>query len=220
MKTHAILLPVLAMILSSCVSISYKPINLDSPPLRSDALCKIDKPTLEKGESCMFLIRADQTLTRTSLKVEKDQTYRITVPKDQVWYDLSRRNEPPNGERGSWMMNLFKHWKRIPDSSWFALIAANVRSDKTSTEPYECQDVSADADLKFEREGQLAFFPNDVIMPVFGNHFYSNNSGQVWVQIEYCADACKTLEPTVVENRKKHMCRGGLGQTSLDNNQP
>lgn len=193
MKTPVLLLTLLA----GCVSISYSPIQADSPapPAASHQLCEAVAPavtqTLAKGASCVFPVRADQKLTRTPLAINPGETYRVTVPRNQVWYDASRRNVPPDGESGSDMMNWFERWKRHPKSLWFALIAANVSRDSTSTEQYASQDVSVDADLKFTHPGRLAFYPNDAIVPLLGDFFYSNNSGQVWVQIEHCAAVCK-----------------------------
>ena len=218
MKTLVLLTTVLA-VLTGCASTRYSPIEADSPaPLDGSlSLCKAaanplaegtatltgaEPSTLAKGASCIFPVRADQKFTVTPLVINRDDTYRITVPRNQVWYDGSRRNVPPRGDPGSWLMNRFKHWKRHTCSEWFALIAANVRPVKSSTsqhefpqyehhEPQEYKDVSdKEPEFKVTRPGWLAFYPNDAIMPLPGDFFYSNNSGQVWVQIERCGTAC------------------------------
>lgn len=195
MKMHLILLVTLAMCQASCVSIKYTPIHSDSPapPPGSPQLCtemvSSVTQTLKEGEICIFPIRADQKLMRTPLLIHDKQTYRVTVPRNQVWYDSSRRNVAPQGDHGSWLMNLFKRWKQRHESLWFALIATNVSQDSGSNEQYESFDVSETSELKFTHLGLLAFYPNDAIVPILGN-FYSNNSGQVWVQIERCADSC------------------------------
>lgn len=115
--------------------------------------------------------------------------------------ELEEKTEA-RGDPGSWLMNRFKHWKRHPCSEWFALIAANVRPVKSSTsqhefpqyehhEPQEYKDVSdKEPEFKVTRPGRLAFYPNDAIMPLLGDFYYSNNSGQIWVQIERCGTAC------------------------------
>src|SRR5688500_9128627 len=114
MRATLMLLP----LLSGCVSISYTPIYADSPPPAFDEspLCKAapgeQTLTLLIGTSCVFPIRGDVQLTRTPVAVEPGETYRVTVPRNQVWYDADRRNTPPQGERGSALMNAFKHWKR------------------------------------------------------------------------------------------------------------
>jgi hypothetical protein len=195
-KTRLVLLLALAMSQASCVSIKYSPIHADSPapppgsaPLCTEIVSSV-APSLKEGEICIFPIRANQNLTRTPLVINDKQTYRVTVPRNQVWYDSSRRNVAPQGDHGSWLMNLFKHYKQYkqcPESLWFALIATNV--DSGSNEQYESFDVSKTPELKITHLGLLAFYPNDAIVPVLGD-FYSNNSGQVWVQIEHCAAIC------------------------------
>lgn len=189
MKRHLMILMALAMSQASCVSIRYSPVHADSPapPPGSPPLCEAIPPAksinLGKGVSCSFPIRADQMLTPTPLAINIGEKYRISVPRNQVWYDKSRRNVPPHGEEGSWMMNLVKHWKQRPESLWFALIAVEVGNVNVS------HDVSDDPVLEVTRPGLLAFYPNDAIVPILGN-FYSNNSGQVWVKIEHCKDSC------------------------------
>jgi len=189
----------LLIVLAGCAAIDYSPIKADSPaPVPPPApgphpVCAAVPPAgtmrLAKGAACMFPIRADQPLTLTPLAIEPKESYRISVPRNQVWFDKERRNVPPHGEPGDWLMNLVAPWKRLPGSQWFALIAANLGHDGTATEPYPMHDVSTNPVLKFQHAGRLALFPNDAIVPLLGN-FYSNNSGQVWVQIEHCATAC------------------------------
>lgn len=195
MRARVLRLTMLMALLAGCVSTNHSQAQSDSPPppAGSPPVCvpaaPAVTPTLPQGDSCIYLVRADQQLTRTPLAINPGETYRITLPRNQVWYDASRRNVPPDGEPGSWMMNLAKHWKRVPESQWFALIAANVSRNVNSIEQYESQDISKNHDLKFKQPGQLAFFPNDAVVPILGD-FYTNNSGQVWVQIEHCPVAC------------------------------
>lgn len=204
MKT---LLLLLLTALAGCVSITYSPIQSDSPAPSAGwpPLCEAMAPTrvyearvpeatlsLAQGKSCMFPVRAELKLTLTPLAIEQNQTYRITVPRNQVWYDQSRRNVPPHGDPGSALMKRFDRWKRHSDPLWFALIAANVGRAGSSAQQYV--DVSIDSDLVVTAPGQLAFYPNDAIVPALGDYFYSNNSGQVWVQIEHCAAACSPAE--------------------------
>ena len=195
----------LSMLLSGCVSISYAPIYADSPPpsAATQSLCEApvnEKTlTLAEGASCVFPIRADAKLTRTPLATGRGKTYRVTVPRNQVWYDAARRSIPSQGDPGSAMMNVIGHWKR-QDSLWFALIAANVSGDVRSTEEYATQDVTIDPVLSFEREGVLGFYPNDAVTPS-GRDFYYNNRGQVWVQIERCAASCTSIVKDPVPDR-------------------
>jgi hypothetical protein len=205
MKASALLLTALTL-LTGCVSTRYAPVQADSPPPSdvSVALCKAasaEAYRLAEGASCLFPVRADQKFTVTPLLIDKGETYRISVPRNQVWYDASRRNVAPAGDPGSWEMNRFQHWKRDDKSEWFALIAANLRPVQGSTsaqEParYEHQeskefvDVSREPELKVKLPGRLAFYPNDAIVPLLGDIFYSNNSGQVWVRITHCGAVC------------------------------
>jgi len=197
-----LLLPVLA----GCVSITYSPVQMDSPrPLGdgSPPMCESKVPVrnalakepkgpaatiiLPPGNRCIFPVRADQMLSLTPLAIEEGQTYRITVPRNQVWYDASRCNVPPRGEPGNMIMNLLAHRKQH-DTGWFALFAANVSRDGGTV--HERIDVSAGKDFSVKAPGQLAFYPNDAIGVFREDFFYSNNNGQIWVQIERCAAAC------------------------------
>ena len=210
MKALAALL--LSMALTGCVAISYSPIEMDSPPpqAKSPALCLDGAPgvtvsaakpekggkgpearlLLAKGAKCMFPVRAAEQLTLAPLVTEPGQNYRITVPRNQVWYDSGRRNVAPAGEHGSPFMNLARSLKRHRDAGWFALFAANIVYDGAS--PGQFIDVSGDQDLVVSVPGQLAFYPKDAIAPLLRDVFYSNNSGQVWVQIEHCAAVCQS----------------------------
>ena len=187
----------LMVVLTGCVSVKYSPIQVDSPvPAINVSICATNAPedifVLMEGNSCMFPIRADQKLTLTPLAVREKETYYVTVLRNQVWYDASRRNVPPEGEQGSWIMKFAEKWKKHSQSLWFALIAANV--NKSGSEQYATQDVSKSPTLKIMRPGRLAFYPNDAIVPILGN-FYSNNRGQIWVRIERCATVCELGVP-------------------------
>lgn len=205
MKAWVLLLTALTL-LAGCVSTRYAPAQADSPPPPGVllALCKAESAEayrLAAGASCLFPVRADQKFTVTPLLIDKDETYRISVPRNQVWYDASRRNVAPAGDPGSWEMNRFQHWKRHDKSEWFALIVANLRQVPGSTppqeparyehhEPKEFRDVSQAPELKVTHPGRLAFYPNDAIVPLLDDIFYSNNSGQIWVHITRCGAVC------------------------------
>lgn len=212
----------LAVTLTGCMSVSYSPIKMDSPrpDEKSVELCELKTPDirlaplptrmpaqatendkggvkvpaatffLAKGKRCVFPVRAEKRVTLTPILTSSGETYRITVPRNQVWYDRDQRNVAPQGEKGSTLMNLAKSWKRHEDMGWFALVATNIATDHSKSD--NLVDVGLTQDLKVVNPGQLAFYPNDAIAPVASDFFYSNNTGQIWVQIENCAAQCKT----------------------------
>ncbi|MFZ5503098.1 MAG: hypothetical protein ACOY3V_06200 [Pseudomonadota bacterium] len=225
MKSVLRIFVVVTIFLSGCVSVKYSPIPLDSPMPEVESceknktgmtnayqvhplcVCKEDKAgdlhSLKEGESCIFPIRANKPLTLTPLAVSEGERYRVSVSRNQVWYDASRHNIAPDGEPGSRLMRLFNGWRKSC-ADWFALIVANVSRD--GKQQYSDQDVSKKSEFNVERLGRLAFYPNDALMPdhivdyastwrnvVFPRpgDFYFNNSGQVWVRIERCAKTCE-----------------------------
>jgi hypothetical protein len=149
--------------------------------------------TLDTGQSCYAHVIAKERISLTPVRVDACETYEISVPPGQVWDDKGRINRPPHGEDGSFLMNLFKRYKRIQGAQWFALMgtAVDIELPKTSV-PHFNQDLSVCPKLAIERPGQLGFYPNDAIAPWGdGNTFYDNNGGEIWVKVTRTADACQ-----------------------------
>lgn len=181
---------VLTLALAGCFRMGYSSLVQDSarPPGSTPACGK----SLKLKESCLALVRASEWYSPTGLSVSPGESYRISVPAGQVWFDKDRRNLPPYGEKGSWLMNLFS--KRDHDSGWFALMAAIVPENQplsTGTEPVNPgHDVERDQDIAVKFAGRLVMYPNDAVWRT-GNKdaFYKNNVGQIWVRIE-CTQSC------------------------------
>jgi hypothetical protein len=107
-------------------------------------------------------------------------------------------------------MNLYASRKRFRDTSalgpheskedraridgWFALVAAVVKPgalDADDREALQQASMGGPRDcgtagklLKIDKPGDLVFYPNDAALSENKKqHFYGNNSGQVWVVI-------------------------------------
>ena len=113
-----------ALLLAGCGAIRHQPSLDDSPlPRELAALPACSEAPLRPGGRCIALVRADAWWPDTGVRACAGQTYRITVPPGQRWFDLNRVNEPPFGEPGSVLMNLFARYKRHRGVAWFSLIA-------------------------------------------------------------------------------------------------
>jgi hypothetical protein len=199
-----------ALLLAACAAIKHTAIPYDNPRPLGIADCR--GAALAEGDSCLTLVRANQWYSDSHLLLVLGASYCVSVPLGQRWFDLERVNEPPDGEPGSGMMNLYAPSKRFRDTSglrpgetssdrvrmdgWFALIAAVVQpSHGNSDDREELQQVSMGGArdcaiasvtgkrLKIEHPGELVFYPNDATLTASKKFFYQNNSGQVWVLI-------------------------------------
>lgn len=170
----------LALTLAGCQSISYEPVKLDSSaPIDLKPCAR----TLSVDQSCTALVQAERWISPTGIHAEAGETYCVSVPPNQVWFDAGRRNTPPHGEEGNWLMNLAL--KRHKDYGFFNLIV-NTKSLDTGR-PGKEQDVSKGAPYKVTMVGELVLYPNDALGPDNDPAFYyKNNAGQVWVTISQC----------------------------------
>src|SRR6185369_10869861 len=180
----------LATTIVGCASVSYKPVKSDSPrPQTNMPACS---GSLVVGQRCLARVQADQLYTSTGLNVKARQTYKVEVPPEQVWYDADRRNVPPKGEPGSFIMNMFKSLKRHRNSDWFTLMAAVTNPCIPCMEHSlsDIYDLSATPVIQVQHDGVLAMYPNDALP----RRFYNNNSGQIWVFIERQAHSKKSTQ--------------------------
>jgi len=179
---EAATLLVLATAIVGCASVRYKQVKADSPrPQTSPPACS---GSLEIGQRCMARVQADQLYTSTGLNVKARQTYKVEVPPDQVWYDAERRNVPPKGEPGSFLMNLGKRLKRHSNVDWFTLMA-EVTDPCMKYSLGESNNLNTAPFIQVQHDGVLTMYPNDALPRMF----YGNNSGHIWVFIERLADS-------------------------------
>lgn len=169
----------------------YSVLPDDAPACMHEPGGKLIK--LAPGQSCHAHVIARERISLTPLRVDPCESYEVTVPPAQVWDDKGRVSQPPHGEDGSFLMNLFKRYKRVQDARWFALIGTAVDIGKTaSPAPHFDQDLGVCPVLTIRREGRLGFYPNDAVAPWGdGSAFYDNNNGEIWVRVTRTADTCK-----------------------------
>lgn len=184
-------LATLALGLSACVSKGQdKRYSVYPSQARACALMPDGEPMkLEPGQSCVAHVVASQPISRTPLRVDRCETYVVTVPPGQYWHDQGRVSRPPHGEDGSFFMNLAKGYKRVPQAKWFALIGTAVDVKEASVSHFD-QDISHRPVLSIDRPGRLGFYPNDALLPGTGNLFYDNNGGEIWVQVTRTENTC------------------------------
>lgn len=202
MRVFNISLPtvlVVAAALAGCAAVRHEPISHDSPKpvLPGMPGCLSTGALAAPGDECLALVRADQWWSDTGVSVKKGAAYRLTVPPHQVWFDKGIVNQPPRGDPGSRLMNLFARYKRNEEGLWFSLIAAVVEPG-SGLDRQEHQSVDIGAAIKKEyaacgsviflvkENGALSLYPNDAKGPA--SHpafFYENNSGQIWVRVRW-----------------------------------
>ena len=146
------------------------------------------------AQRCTALVDAKAWQSPTGIQVQPGEGYCLQAAPGQVWADWYRRLTPPHGDAGNWLMQRVNHWKRHPDSDWFALMAAVQPADAGATPRH--QDLSRATLLRPTQAGALVLYPNDAFSPL-GNPmwFYENNDGQVQVTVWRCDGACAC--PTV-----------------------
>jgi hypothetical protein len=178
------------LVLGGCARTGYAPVLQDSArPTTSAPNCG---KTLKLKESCLALVRASEWYSATGLVVSPGETYRMSVPENQLWFDKGRPNSPPQGEQGNWLMNRFE--RRHPESLWFALMAAVVSKQDgqnlSTSVAIDSYDISTNREVKVASAGLLVMYPNDAAwLSREKEIFYHNNSGQIWVFIE-CVAMC------------------------------
>lgn len=141
------------------------------------------------AQRCTATVQAQAWQSKTGIQVQPGEAYCLQAVPGQVWVDWYRRHTPPHGDAGNWMMRRVDHWRRHPDSAWFALMAAVQPADAGGKAQH--QDLSRSGWLRPTQAGALLLYPNDAVSPV-GNPqwFYENNHGQVQVTVWRCDGAC------------------------------
>lgn len=174
-------------LLFGCASISYEPVKLDSSPLALTMIEECSEQKLSDSKGCVVLVQASLWASSTGINVKSDKNYCIQVPRNQLWFDATRRNTPPFGETGNWLMQ--QATMRHPENGFFSLIV-NTRNE-TDDALSKGQAVEVEPLYRPDREGELVFYPNDAEGSVFDPaFFYRNNSGQIWVNVRQCEDGC------------------------------
>jgi hypothetical protein len=196
--------------LSGCAAIKYELISYDSPKPDLPGIrgCLADPARrLAPGDECLALVRADQYWSDTGVIVQKGAAYRVTVPPGQAWFDSARINEPPFGEPGSRLMNVYARYLRKTGGAWFSLIGEVVTQDPTVKEGDRVVDIGAAASpncasvvFTAGADGPLALYPNDAKGPdTHPTLHYENNSGQIWVRVRWLKDRTGPATPTAEE---------------------
>lgn len=159
--------------------------------------CQTVGPTLASGGRCFVVVHAAAWNNRTGLKVCAGQSYRVSVPGNQHWYDASRRSHPMRGDQGNGLMNSFEGLKRLGDEPWFVLVAGILPpSASIDDAPVNMAALKSSADLPpvstytVKSSGELVFFANDAAMPFWKKLFYGNNSGRAWVVVQLVGPSC------------------------------
>ncbi|MCV2438711.1 hypothetical protein [Paucibacter sp. DJ2R-2] len=177
-----------AVILGGCAAIQYEVMTVDSAPpaaAAQTARCSMNSPA---EKPCLALTYADQWTSSTGIVVKDvGEKFCISVLPHQVWFDADRRNTPPYGEKGSWMMNLAK--RRHENEGFFALMV-DVRSSDDFAPSNTAKAVKVPENFEYvaESTGKLVLYPNDALGPESDPTYYyrKNNSGFVWVSISRC----------------------------------
>lgn len=171
--------------LVGCTAIDYDTVPVDSaPPPNADQLRKCPA-TLDPGKSCTARVLADQWVSPTGVRSKAPgESYCFSVLPNQVWYDASRRNTPPYGEKGSTIMNLVR--KRHDETGFFSLMV-DVQSQSGTEETARPIAQMPDERYTTKGPGALVMYPNDAVSPVNDrDYYYKNNSGYIWVTITRC----------------------------------
>ena len=175
----------LGLALTGCGTPRYSEVPVDSSSSHVDASKRCPEALL-LGQTCWTRVEANKWVSLTGIHVKQDETYCISVPPNQVWFDKDRRNTPPDGEKGNWLMNLFT--KRHPEFGFFALMVAVKAADDTNRQT--ARHVSNPLNFKYMAEGpgELVFYPNDAVSTSWNRTYhYENNFGYIWVTISLCA---------------------------------
>lgn len=171
--------------LAGCAAIDYETVPVDSAsPLSAETQGRCPA-TLAPGARCTARVQADQWSSPTGIQVKaKGESYCIAVLPNQVWFDASRRNIPPYGEKGSWLMNLAK---KRHEAGFFSLMV-DVQSHATVGETAKpVTEELPGARYTAQGAGELVLYPNDAVGPSYDpEYFYRNNSGYIWVNITRC----------------------------------
>ena len=161
-----------------------------APAADADGPCPM---RLAPGQSCTAQVEAAQWQSPTGLQVAPGELYCVQVPPGQVWHDLGRRNTPPHGEPGNWLMRLFSGLKRHAGSDWFSLMAAVVPQAGADGPPAPpgAQDLGRQPLLRIGQAGALVLYPNDAVGPPWAPRwFYDNNTGRIRVGVQRCDGDC------------------------------
>jgi hypothetical protein len=184
---------VVASALAACTAPATTPASpaAAAPDAAPEAVARQDTcpARLAFAQRCTALVDAKAWQSPTGIQVQPGEGYCLQTAPGQVWVDWFRRHTAPHGDAGNWLMQRVDHWKRHPDSDWFALMAA-VQPAAAGATPRH-QDLSRAALLRPAQAGALVLYANDAVSPV-GNPlwFYENNVGQVRVTVWRCDGAC------------------------------
>ncbi len=135
---------------------------------------------LEVNQSFERVIESDRFYNYTAIIVEPDETYDISVFKDDQWHDgetISCNGDGWNCDDESlgWRelpIRMMKKRRRVPDADWFTL-CATVDSDDSLAKA-----IGQQGRYKTQNTGELQLFANDL------RSKYGNNSGSLRITIK------------------------------------
>lgn len=145
------------------------------PQCLSYSALPVEHLRLKLGETQSVRVFAKQAENHSGVMMKEGDKYRVSVPKDQTWWDSRYKNSPPCGTP-PFIMRLFPSlFKREPKAEWFSLMA-HVQGD---SKPQDMCTTKSDGSQFFaDGCGELLFFANDA------GWFYENNSGCIEVIVQ------------------------------------
>lgn len=168
----------MASLLSACSTISVKvPALVQGIPDCSEDV------RLDVSQVCKARVDANKACVPLKVPIFKGDRYKFEVLPGQSWKDWSRpESSPTEGEPGSWLMNLFEQFRRIPEEPWMVLgmtkstcIGQTIKGIFCSTTHVRVGSTPTFLDVS--EPVKISFFANDVPLLNW------NNRGAVWVAV-------------------------------------
>lgn len=164
--------------LSACASVSV----IIPAGVRSTSDCE-EGARLDVAQICKLRVDADKALVPLRIATIEGDRYKIQVLPNQLWKDWTRpESSPTAGEAGSWFMNLFGLFKRMPEEPWMVLGISTSTCIVKPAKDAPCTSTqmrigSTSTLLDVNEPLNIHFFANDVPLLNW------NNRGSVWVTV-------------------------------------
>lgn len=168
----------LASILSACSTVSVK-----VPAAVLGTTDCSENVRLDVSQVCKVRVDADKVCVPLEIATLVGDRYEIQVPQGQFWKDWTRPDSNPSaGESGSWLMNLFARFRRIPEEPWMVLGMTTSTCMEKPGMGVPCASThvrvgSTSSVLNVSEPVKISFFANDVPLLNW------NNRGSVWVTV-------------------------------------
>lgn len=163
---------------TACSSVSVRvPATVQSTPD-----CAKDA-RLEVNQICKLRVDADKACVPLDIGILKGDRYKIEVSPNQFWKDWTRpESSPTTGEAGSWFMNLFGLFKRMPEEPWMVLGMSRSTCSVRSNTDVAC----VSTDVRIGQESTIVDVDEPLMFSFFANDVPAlnwNNQGFVWVNV-------------------------------------